>query len=196
MDFTEKISINQDIPSNLKIYKTDTFEKIFIKPNSLILCDIDDTILRYEFKLDYFIEMARKDLLDTNDYIDEEDTRSLGLELFDEFRSLNKPFHTDSEGFKKLEKQIIDTGSTLIFVTARSCIYDEQTQKQLESIGIETKYPIHYTFEHKMSKADYIDKFIKTDSYSNIYFIDDFEPTVKLVKNKFPDANCIIFEYK
>ncbi len=183
-------------PETKIIYKTSSFEEIIIKPNSLVLCDIDDTVLRYGVTLKDCLDLARKHLVESNDYIDEEDTKAMGLDYWDEYRSDNKPYHTDLEGFKKLEQQLINTNSTLLFVTARSKNHSDTTEKQLVDIGIETKYPIHYTADHKISKADYISKFIQTDSCDHMYFIDDLEICVKLVKNKFPNATCIIFEYK
>jgi hypothetical protein len=55
----------------------------------------------------------------------------------------------------------------------------------LASIGINvSKYLIYFTFDEKITKAEYIDKFIDWKSYSHVFFIDDISLIAKQVKKK------------
>jgi predicted secreted acid phosphatase len=178
------------------ITKINTFDKITIEKNSLILCDIDDTVLRYDLSLDDFYLKIKKTLKDSNGWICNEDIKSLALEDFADYRDSNIPFHTEKEGFERFERKIMETDSKLYFITSRSEKFKKITEEQLESIGIDsTKYPIYFTYEHKISKADYIKKFIDITNYSKICFIDDLPMTVQLVKKKFPHFECFIYKY-
>jgi hypothetical protein len=182
--------------TKLSIKKINTFNSIEIKEKSLILCDIDDTVLRYKLTLDDFVVKTKKYLEDVNDFIDMENTLAIASDEFADYREKNIPFHTDKEGFCNFEKKIIETNSKIIFITSRSLKFKKVTESQLESIGIDSnKYPIHFTFDHKMSKADYIEKFIETSQFSQVYFIDDLPTIVKQVKFKFPHFECFIYKY-
>ncbi len=182
--------------TKLVLKKINSFNCIEIKEGSLVLCDIDDTVLRYDLTLDDFVISTKKHLEDINDYIDDEDTLAIASNEFANYREINVPYHTDKEGFENLEKKIIETNSKLYFITSRSNQFKTLTESQLELIGINSnKYPIHFTFNHKMSKAEFIEKFIETHEFTQVYFIDDLPTIVKQVKYKFPHFECFIYKY-
>ena len=184
------------LTNKLIILKTNSFEKINIKPNSLILCDIDDTLLRYKFNLEYFYKKTHDFLISINDYLDETDTKNIAENEFDDYRLLNEPYHTDKEGWENFTNRLKETNSKLIFITARSKEFTEKTKQQFTQNNVNyDEYDVHYTFEHKMSKASYIEKHININGYSNVYFIDDHEYTVKNVKKTFPNIICYLFKY-
>jgi hypothetical protein len=177
-----------------KLFKTRSFANIDIKPDSLVLCDIDDTVLTYPLDLTHWFNKTKAHLIAINDYWDDEDCWEIALNEFSDYRKVTKPIHTDDSGFKLMEDKISSTNGQLMFITARSTQYKEKTHQDLKAIGINwNSYPIHFTLDHKMSKAEYVGKFIDTSRYSQIYLIDDNVPTVKLMKLAFPHAQCYIF---
>lgn len=193
----EKIIHNKiNKKEKLRILKINSFNLIDIKQNSLILCDIDDTILRYQHNIDYFIEKSRREIVNITDNCCEENIKFLAECDYEDHRDFTEPFNTDSEGFDNMLKKISETNSNLIFITARSNKSKEKTKNQLEKIGINTNnYQIHFTFEYKISKAEYIKKYIDLTQFDNIYFIDDQVNNVKNVKITFPNFNCYLFKY-
>lgn len=177
-----------------KLFKISSFANIDIKPGSLVLCDIDDTVLTYPLDLTHWLNETKAHLIAINDYWDDEDCRAIALNEWADYRKVTKPIHTDDTGFKQMEDKVSSTNGQLMFITARSIQCKEKTHQDLKAIGINCdSYPIHFTLDHKMSKAEYVGKFIDTSGYSQIYFIDDNVPTVKLMKLAFPHAYCYIF---
>ena len=182
--------------TKLIIKKTSSFGPININPNSLVLCDIDDTLIRYDLTLDDFVKKTRDYLISVNDYLDEEYTFCLAKDEFAEYRDSKCPYMTDKKGWDKMYNQIKETCSKLIFITARSIEYKEITRKHFESNELNyLDFDIHYTFEHSMSKAMYIQQYINMDGFDHIYFIDDQVSIVKNVKITFPQIECYIFKY-
>lgn len=182
--------------TKLKIKKINSFELVEIKENSLVLCDIDDTVLRFDLNFDDFYFKTKKHIQDINNYIDEQDMVKIASKEFSDYRDKNTPFHTDKNGFDKLEKKISDSNSKLYFITSRSEKYKNVTEEQFKLIGIDhSKYPIYFTFDYKMSKADFIEKYIDISNFSQIYFIDDLANITKQVKKKFPEFECFIYKY-
>jgi hypothetical protein len=96
-----------------------TFDKIIPDVNSLILCDIDDTVLRYDLSLKYFFNNVKKELKDENNYLNDKDISAIAIEEFSDYRDKNIPFHTEKEAFERLEKRIEETNSKLFFITSR-----------------------------------------------------------------------------
>lgn len=188
MDLQEE---NQAKP---KLFKINSFASIDIKPSSLVLCDIDDTVLTYPLDLTHWFNKTKTYLIEINDYFDDEDCKAIAQNEWADYREVTAPIHTDDQGFKQMEATLASTNGRLMFITARSAQFKEKTHKDLKAIGINgDAYPIHFTLDHKISKAEYVGKFIDMTGYEQIYFIDDNVPTVKLMKLAFPHAHCYIF---
>jgi hypothetical protein len=182
--------------TNLDIEIINSFNRIQIKNNTLVLCDIDDTVLRYKLDLNHFYKDTHKYLMEIDDYIDEVDTMKLARDRFNVYKNNTTPQHTDNKSFDIMLSKISKTNSKLVFITARSIKFKDVTFSELEKLGIDYKmFDIHFTFDYKMPKANYIDKFINLSRYNLVYFIDDNELTVKNVKTKFPQIECFIFKY-
>ena len=170
-----------------------SFDEIIITKNkSLILCDIDDTILRFSYNINHFYNNAK--LL----YPEVSDNELVNRAERDFYihRILNKPFHTDLNGFNNLCKRIKDMNGELIFVTARSYSSEEITKKHFKSLGVDyNKFKIHYV-SSKISKGDYIKKNINLEGCKEIIFIDDLDYNLKNVKKILPQIKCYKFVYK
>jgi len=89
----------------LIIKKINSFNLIDVKENSLVLCDIDDTVLRFDLNLDDFYSSTEKYLKEINDYLDDEDTKIIASNEYNDYRDKNTPFHTDKNGFDNFEKK-------------------------------------------------------------------------------------------
>ena len=55
---------NRGNKSNLFVKVISTFDKIIPEQNTLILCDIDDTVLRYNLSFGYFFNKVKNQLKD------------------------------------------------------------------------------------------------------------------------------------
>ena len=131
-----------------------------------------------------------------HDFLDDVDASVIAIEEFNNYREKNIPFHTEKEAFERLEKRMEETNSKLFFITSRGTKVKDKTITQLSSTGIDVnKYPIYFTFDEKITKAEYIDKFIDWKSYSHVFFIDDISFITKQVKKKFPDFLCYVYKY-
>jgi len=106
--------------TKLTVKVINTFDKIIPIEKSLILCDIDDTVLRYNLTFKDFYSKVKNELKYDGDYLDEKDINDCAMEEFNLYREKNVPFHTDGEGFRRLEQKILKTNSKLCFITSRS----------------------------------------------------------------------------
>ena len=170
-----------------------SFDEIIIaKNNPLILCDIDDTILRFNYNLVHFYNEAKILYPKASDN-----------ELFNRanndfyiYRILNRPFHTDLDGFNNLCERTQQVNGELMFITARSHFAEDTTKKQFKTIGIDyNKFKIHY-LSNTISKGDYIKKNINLEGREEIIFIDDQDYNLDNVKNILPQIKCYKFVYE
>lgn len=167
-----------------------TFYSVDISHNSLVLCDIDDTVLAipkcpksfYDEGYDYYINIG----------YNETTAKKLVLSDWDLYRFLKKPSITDKEGFFHLLARIEKSNSKLCFVTARSDCYHDKTLKDLKKINIDTdKFEIYYT--NAGLKGEYIKQNINLLDYENIVFIDDDYGHLENVRKEMPYIACYKF---
>jgi hypothetical protein len=179
---------------NIKIINT--FNDISItKENTLILCDIDDTVLTFKH-LDkdfmYFYNMIKQDFPDEDiDFIVNE-----ARDFYNTYRSYNKPIHTDYEGFTNMVTKLKNKNSNICFLTARNEEFKDYTKKDLNNIGINYDDFIIYFTGDKMSKGEYIKNNINLENINEIIFIDDYDNYLKSVIDLYPNIICYKFEYK
>jgi hypothetical protein len=172
-------------------YKTIlTFNDIEINlHNTLIICDIDDTILYYEKNLDHFIDIVKKDF----SHFNQKEILQEAISYYNFYRNFNKPLHTDFNGFSNLLYKIKNFNSKLIFLTARTSNSIITTSNDFKSIGINyNDFNIYYT-NNKISKGDYIKNFIDINKYNQIIFIDDNNEYINSVHDLFPNIICYLF---
>jgi hypothetical protein len=96
-----------------------------------------------------------------------------------------KPVHTDQNGFKNFAERINATGSTLVFVTARSPDMSDLTLAHLNHAGIYPKTDVHHT--NNTPKGEYIANVIDFDDFEHVVFIDDMEHNIASVHRVFGD---------
>lgn len=156
-----------------KIWKPiHTFSEIEVSPNTLILCDIDDTLLHHPainnawvnaiyvfFTQKYYSTHGHynrvQSEIDTNQYLDT---------VFNEIPMR----HTDRDGFFAM----IEKAADFAFVTARGSVAKEFTYSNLRSLDIDPeKYPVHFCWN--MDKGEYITQHFDVSKYDCVIFIDD-----------------------
>jgi hypothetical protein len=170
-----------------------TFNNIEIKcVKTLIICDIDNTILCYEKNIEDFIKIIKKDFPEftENEIIED------AVYMYNIYRCINKPLHTDFDGFINIKNRLNELDGNLIFLTARNSSSLSFTKKDFNNIGLNyDEYEIHYT-DNKISKGQYIEKYINIKDYNEVIFIDDYESYIKSVSDIFPQIKCYLFDYK
>lgn len=145
----------------------DSFNQVVIKGSRpLIICDIDETLLRWKDSLQ---DIYNKYSLIYPD-LDHSNLEILAENYYSIYRNETPPIPTDDAGFKSLLTRLGITGK-LMFLTARSPSH--HTRDDLVSIGLQNyMFDIHFT-SNKILKGEYIKKYIDISSYDDVIFIDD-----------------------
>lgn len=162
----------------------DTFDMINIISNTLVLSDIDETILFYD-------DINQKWWKERNEYYmniynTHELVSSHSLDDWFKYIQENKPKHTDKVGFENMLKRIEETNSSLMFVTARHPKFEEITKEHFNHLDIDSsKYEIHYLAG--ISKGEYIKNNIDISKHDQVIFIDDLVKNIKSVTDNFKD---------
>lgn len=163
-------------------------------PNTLVICDIDDTLLYWSKKKDDYYNMIAQDF----PKLSSEEIEKEAIYFLNVYKAIYQPKITDPNGFNNLSEKINSLpNSKIMFLTARTADLKNDnkfTRKNFEANGLKyDHYVIHYT-NNMISKGDYIKKNIKLDGYNEIIFIDDCELYIKSVKDILPHVNCYKFE--
>ena len=164
------------------------FKSIKIKEKSLIFLDIDETILYYdgitqkwwENTYNYYKKLLKNY---SNNQI-----KILCIKEWSYIASTCNPCYTDEEGLKNLLKQIEETNSKLIFITARQNNHKHITKQNFKFLNIPyNKYDIYHlsglpkgTFGKKLLKNNII-----LNSYKEKIFIDDMQHNIDNMKLEF-----------
>jgi len=156
----------------MKYLTIDSFNKVPITKNNLILCDIDDTLITTKT-----IYLKPKS--------PESNKPNIKLDI---------PIYLDKNGFKNLLQRLKDTESKLFFITARNEKSIKFTNEQFKLLNIDTNnYPIFYCGE--TDKSIIVNQFIDTTTYDNIIFIDDLTYNLRKMKKNFGEkVNCFLFK--
>jgi hypothetical protein len=157
----------------LTFWKTvNTFSEIPIKPNTLVLCDIDETLLHHPAINNDWVDMIQRLFLLRNHSATgiydaakaEEDTNKYCNVLFERIPMR----HTDREGFFAM----VAMAEGFAFVTARQEFARQFTYDNLRSLGIDPSgHEVH--FSSNMPKGEYILANFDLSKYNYVVFIDD-----------------------
>ena len=161
--------------------KIDSFDQIQINPNTLIICDIDETLL-------YFPEPI------TNSFKDSLESRD--IEYWNKI--FIKPLHTDIEGFGRLLLRLAMYNGGLCFLTARPGHNEniEFTRDNFASLKLSYEaFKVYYSW--LVPKGEFIKQQINLTGYKDIIFIDDMDYNLKNVNFYFGEQiKCYKFVYK
>lgn len=180
-----------------------SFNQIPIPNSSLVICDIDDTLIKSKKCLSHFVKTVEEDF---KMFPDDSSKESLLKDAWDMQQIYNQMFgydHTDSNGFLAMCDKIKNSSGQLIFLTARDAKSEIATRKNFQSVGLNyDDFSIYYT-NNLIPKGQFIQSNIQSNinssPYSNIIFIDDNETQLSSVNECFPQAQCykfVIPEYK
>jgi predicted ferric reductase len=149
-----------------------TFNDIPIIEKTLVLCDIDETLLTTKI-----IKL-----------VSNKDNKMVKLCYL--------PKYTDKDGFLALLEKIKITNSKLIFITARRSTFAQITYNQFKLLDIDKNvYPIFFCGETPKSKI--VKKNINLNNFSNIIFIDDLKYNLYHMKKEFSDlVKLFLFQKK
>jgi len=147
-----------------------SFNNIEITDNSLVLCDIDETLLT-----NTFIKLKSK-----------QNNKPI--------IKLNLPKYTDKTGFFNMMQKLNRTNSKLCFVTARDIKYVELTRKQFKFLGINIEnFPVFFCGD--TPKGLVIKTKINLTNFKEILFIDDLKYNLDNVKKELGEkVQCILFQ--
>ncbi len=166
-------------------YKTITsFNQVSILPNTLVICDIDETILRYESINSKWWKNR------INNYVQQsysyEMSDKMALNDWKLYINETKPVATDLSGFMQLMSLILSLNSKLILLTARDIELKNITHQHLIHSGINIS-PETMHFSYGQSKGEYLSRHINhiIDKYDKIIFIDDYEHNLDSVYKKY-----------
>lgn len=170
-----------------------SFDSIEItSPNTLVICDIDETIIHFE-KNAYYFYYKLNDLFSED--FSHNDLADITAIMYETHKTYNLPSHTDIDGFNRLTRKLEETSGKLIFLTARNIKSNETTKKDLSSIFINPyQYSIHYT-NNVISKGEYINTYIDLDGVNDIIFIDDLDENLYSFHCFFPKSKYYKFIY-
>ena len=174
--------------------KINTFNQIHItSPNTLVICDIDKTLLYWNKEPEDFYSMVIDD--DYEYKLSPEEIYKEATSFLNMYTHYFPPIPTDLIGWNNLENQIIETESKLIFLTARTkSISETWTEKNFKDIGLDyNKYQIYYT-DNILSKGDYINQYIDLTPHTDVIFIDDMNFQLDSVYNLDQEIKCYQFE--
>jgi len=151
---------------SINVHKITNYDQIIISQKSLVILDIDETILKFE-GIDYkWWENEKKENSQENVY-----------NKWIKYVTNNDPILLDQYQLFQLIKTIEDTNSKLIIVTARLEKNRELTIQHLEKcqIKIDSNY-IYFTKQ----KGAIINNLITNEyvNYDNIIFVDDLESNI------------------
>ena len=175
-----------------------TFRDIEINPDfkTLVICDIDNTVIKCKINFNYFFHEVK---LCFPDYTHE----MLIKEACDMQQVYNQIFgfeHTDLEGFNKLLEKIntSKSNSQLVFLTARKKQTENFTITNFKSVGLNYDNFITYYTDNVKIKGQYILDHIDLTAFEHVIFIDDSLIQIKSVldvfKNKTNYLTCYKFE--
>jgi len=158
----------------MKYLTIDTFNKVIISKKNLVLCDIDDTLITTKT-----IYLKHKKI----------NTNSFKPNI-----KLQVPCYIDKNGFNNLLQRLEVTKSKLYFLTSRHEKSSDFTNNQFKLLNINVdNFPILYCGENH--KSNIVKKFINTDEYDNIIFIDNLMHNIYNMKKEFGDkVNCFLFK--
>lgn len=147
--------------------KLDSFRDVDIPHASLVVLDIDDTVLKFE-------EMGRQWWANKEAEVGRDETMRIWVENAHIF----SPVLTEPDEFPTFLQRIFTTQSRLVFLTARSVDLRELTELHLSNCGISIESQ-HVYFSRE--KGECLKSIVTTDGFKHVIFIDDMEHNVENV---------------
>jgi hypothetical protein len=170
-----------------KYQKITSFANIVKKNKTLVICDIDETIMHFtngtEQVNDNWWDQKKQQYMETLGC----DSKTAGAHAYQEWHELvktTKPQFTDSKGFVKMLDKLNKKNSDIIFLTARKQDTRDLTHQHLTMLNIDPNgFELHFTSLNP--KGPYIKSNIDINKYKQIIFIDDAKHNLDSVYETF-----------
>ena len=164
-----------------------SFHEVVITPQrTLVLCDIDDTLLKWDKTLESCMAEAVSLFPNEQEYFQ----RINGYNLWTNYLDSVPPSWTDQEGFVNMLGRMSPC-SRLVFLTARAGgEYAEWTKTNFECLGLNYNASGVFYTGNRMTKGEYIRRFIPLEGYEKVIFIDDLPENITSVSSTFPEIQC------
>lgn len=151
----------------------------FLKKKSLIVCDIDYTLVDYGKPfLEFLNEVTENEVA--------------AYEAYDKYIHTHTPVPTDPSGFIQLMKEVLHQDCKLIFVTSRPSYFEAFTRKEFTTLNLEYDFfEVYYV--GGQSKGEFCKRYIRT-KYDQIMLIDDYKKNIKSFHDLIPEAKTFLFK--
>jgi hypothetical protein len=171
------------------------FSEIDIQPNTLILCDIDDTLFYHPILNPIWNSLIQtffymRQYSDTGKY-DRVVSDLKATEYFNEIYRTIPIRHTDREGFFAM----VGKASEFAFVTARPPTTKDFAYENLRSIDVNPDlYNVHFC--GNIAKGEYIVQHFDLAKYDHVVFIDDQERNLENVSILVDHKGLKLYKFK
>ncbi len=163
-----------------------------VLPNSLIVLDIDETILAFEgIDEKWWISNIQREFDKIKDY---EEANSITLNKWVDYIKVNKPFVIDQINFFDFISKAKSINCSIIMLTARRPCFSELTVQHIKEAGIDFDSNLIYYSENKGEELNTIVK-SNYPNVTNIIFIDDSVKNILSVQNAFDDQKYLVKLY-
>ncbi len=157
-----------------------SFKNIFLKPNSLVVLDIDETILGFNtIGKNWWKNTFNNYLMASND-----PDLAEKLALYDWMKLVKKtqPIKLDSKNLDIFLEKVSNANCEVLILTARNLILKDLTLNHLSSINIEYSEIVHDKNKGK-KLLDLVNT--KYNNYNNIIVVDDLVENLEDIKYNF-----------
>ena len=160
--------------------KLDSFRDVTIPPNSLVVLDIDDTVIKFE-------EMGRQWWAKKEAEVGRDETMRIWIEN----AHIQVPVLTEPHEFPSFLQRVFNANARLVFLTARSAELKDLTMIHLTKCGIEIDSQ-HVYFSRQ--KGECLKSIVQAGGFTQVTFIDDMEHNVESVICALTDV-CDVLPY-
>lgn len=147
--------------------KLNSFNHVIIPRNSLVVLDIDDTVIKFE-------EMGRSWWAEKESQVGHDETLRIWIENAHVFN----PVLTEPDAFPSFLQRIFDANAYLVFLTARCATLKELTMTHLTKCGINVA--AHNVYFSR-NKGECLKSIVQTGGFCQVIFIDDMEYNIESV---------------
>jgi hypothetical protein len=155
-----------------------------LQSKSLIVLDIDETFLWFPSITDAWWQELQRSLRAKHD---PETTQLLARKEWERVVASESPVQTDTEGFRRLNQEIRETNSKLIFLTARLESIAPLTRAHLNQCGVSADVEVHYSSRKGETLSNIVARnfdcrtvICVDDKLSNLYDVLYTNPSVKV----------------
>jgi hypothetical protein len=184
------------------MYTIHAFSEVipFLKKNTLVVCDLDYTLVHYGKPFIEFINEAKA----ASQSYGLDAYRAFALDAYHAYRDRHPPIPTDPAGFIHLLMEVLTLGGKLIFVTCRSSEYEPFTRKEFKTLNLNYDFfEIHHIGARCKGKycKEYLEK--NTDrkecldrNNHDIILIDDYKKNHRSFHALIPGSRTFLFRIR